>query len=139
MIVILSALLVLFNDPLYPVTVLYPNKASSYFSVFFVINFIVFLLFTWIIFLDRINFEDGQKETNLIEWKRVGYIVVTYSLILALYTLISFDYISGLPIVPAQDLMGRNFVVLKAFSIVFFLFGIIYIVVNYVRIFLKMN
>jgi len=112
MIVVLSILLVLFNDPLYPVTVLYPNKASSYFSVFFVINFIVFLLFTWIIFLDRINFEDGQKETNLIEWKRLGYIVVTYVLILTLYTLISFDYIEGLPIVPAQDLMGKSFVVL---------------------------
>ena len=43
MIMVLSVLLVMFNDPLYPVTILYPNKASSYFSVFFVVNFIIFL------------------------------------------------------------------------------------------------
>ena len=54
MVMVMSVLLVMFNDPLYPVTVLYPNKASSYFSVFFVINFVIFLLFLWIIFLDRI-------------------------------------------------------------------------------------
>lgn len=61
MIVVLSVLCVLFNDPFYPITVLQPNKVSSYFSVFFVINFVVFLIALWIIFLDRILFEDGQK------------------------------------------------------------------------------
>jgi hypothetical protein len=61
MIAILSVLLVFFNDPLYPITILEPNKASSYFSVFFVINFVIFLIFLWIIFLDRIYYEDGQK------------------------------------------------------------------------------
>lgn len=61
MIAILSVLLVFFNDPFYPITVMYPNKASSYFSVFFVINFVVFLIFFWIIFLDRMYYEDGQK------------------------------------------------------------------------------
>lgn len=57
----MSILLVFFNDPFYPITVLNPNKASSYFSVFFVINFVIFLIFFWIMFLDRIYYEDGQK------------------------------------------------------------------------------
>jgi hypothetical protein len=61
MIAILSVLLVFFNDPFYTITVLQPNKVSSYFSVFFVINFVIFLIFLWIIFLDRIYYEDGQK------------------------------------------------------------------------------
>lgn len=101
MIVILSVLLVFFNDPFYPITILYPNKASSYFSVFFVINFVVFLIFMWIIFLERIYYEDGQKQTELLTWKRFLYIGVTYVLILVLYTLIAMDHIEGLPIVPA--------------------------------------
>lgn len=63
MILILSILLIMFNDPLYPVTILFPNRASSYFSVFFIVNFIIFLLFLWIMFLDRIFYEDGQKKT----------------------------------------------------------------------------
>lgn len=93
MIVILSVLLVFFNDPFYPITILYPNKASSYFSVFFVINFVVFLIFMWIIFLERIYYEDGQKQTELLTWKRFLYIGVTYVLILVLYTLIAMDHI----------------------------------------------
>lgn len=56
MIAVLSVLLVFFNDPFYPITVMYPNKASSYFSVFFVINFVIFLIFFWIIFLDRMYY-----------------------------------------------------------------------------------
>lgn len=63
MIVVLSVLLVFFNDPFYPVTVLQPNRASSYFSVFFIINFTLFLIFTWIVFLDRVYYEDGQKQS----------------------------------------------------------------------------
>ena len=51
----------MFNDPFYPITVLFPNRGSSYFSVFFVINFILFLIFLWQLFLDRIFYEDGKK------------------------------------------------------------------------------
>ena len=51
----------MFNDPFYPITVLLPNRASSYFSVFFLVNFIVFLLFLWQFFLDRTFYEDGKK------------------------------------------------------------------------------
>lgn len=99
MIAVLSVLLVLFNDPLYAVTVLFPNKVSSYFSVLFVTNFIVFLFFTWIIFLERIKLEGVLKEINLIESKRICYFTVTYFLVFTFYTLRSFDYISGFPIV----------------------------------------
>lgn len=56
-----------------------------------------------------------------------------------LYTLIAFDYIQGLPIVPAQDLTGKNFVALEVLAIIFFLLGILYIVFNYIRIFVKIG
>ena len=89
----LSVLLILFNDPFYPITILKPNPVSSYFSVFFVINFVILLLFLWIVFLDRIYFEDGEKETKIIDWKRYIYIFVTYLLTLILYVEYAIDSI----------------------------------------------
>lgn len=134
MVLVLSVLLVMFNDPLYPVTVLYPNKASSYFSVFFVINFVIFLLFLWIVFLDRIFYEDGQKQTQLLNWKRIGYILVTYFLALILYTEIAFDHIEGLPIVATEDMFTNKFVALEILVLFMVMLGFIYILVQYVRV-----
>ncbi len=91
MVAALSVLLILFNDPFYPITILAPNPVSSYFSVFFVINFIIFLVFFWIIFLDRIFYEDGQKKTNVFNWKRIIFAFVFYLLSLILYIQYALD------------------------------------------------
>jgi hypothetical protein len=115
MIVVMSVLLVFFNDPFYPITILYPNKASSYFSVFFVINFLVFLIFVWIVFIDRIAYEDGLKKSELLNWKRIGYIIILYIFLLAFFTKLAFEEIEGLPIIPAQVLMSPQFLVLGFF------------------------
>ena len=84
-------MLVLFNDPFYPITILQPNPVSSFFSVFFVVDFTIILIFSWIIFLDRIHFEDGQKSTHLSLKKRLLYAVLTYIIVLVLYLLYAFD------------------------------------------------
>ena len=81
----------LFNDPFYQITILNPNPVSAFFSVFFMVDFVLALFFIWIIFLDRIHYEDGQKKTNLSFWKRAIYIIVTYFLVLALYLLYALD------------------------------------------------
>lgn len=101
MVLLLSIFLIFFNDPLYPATVLTGNKAASYFSVFFVMTFVIYLLFFWIFFLDRIFHEDGQKQTQLLNWKRILYIVLTYIISLVLYTEYAFDNLEGMPLVPA--------------------------------------
>ena len=84
-------MLVFFNDPFYPLTVLKPNPVSSFFSVFFMIDFVLALFFVWMIFLDRIHYEDGSKNMNLSFWKRAIYIAITYFLVLALYLLYALD------------------------------------------------
>lgn len=56
MVFILSILLIAFNDPVYPATVLTGNRGASYFSVLFVISFAVYLIFFWMLFLDRIYY-----------------------------------------------------------------------------------
>ena len=135
MVAILSILLIFFNDPVYPATVLTGSKAASYFSVFFVINFIIFLLFFWIYFLDRIFYEDGQKQSKLMNWKRVLYIVVLYILTLVLYTEYAFDNLEDLPIVPAQDLYEKpRFLALEIISLILALLGFGYLFIQYVRI-----
>ena len=85
LVLVLCVLLIFFNDPFYPITILSPNPISSYLSVFFVVNFVMFLLFFWIIFLDRIYFEDGEKATNLLNWKRILFIAISYVLTFILY------------------------------------------------------
>lgn len=137
MIAVLSVLLIFFNDPFYPITVMFPNKASSYFSVFFVINFVIFLMFFWIIFLDRMYYEDGQKQTNLLNKKRIIYIVVTYILVLVLYTLIAMDHIEGLPIVRTEELTSNKYIGLELISLLVVVLGFSYIVFTYIRLCIK--
>lgn len=60
-IALLTFLLLLFNDPFYAVNVFNPNPASNFFSVLFVTDFVVVLLLSWIIFADRIHYEDAEK------------------------------------------------------------------------------
>ena len=134
MVAMLSILLILFNDPFYPITILSPNPVSSYFSVFFVVNFIIFLLFFWIIFFDRIHLEDGEKQTKVFEWKRIIYIFVTYTLSLVLYVEYSLDHLEDIPIVLAQDLISTKFVVLKVSLIIFVVGGFLYITFKYIKI-----
>ena len=124
----------LFNDPFYPVTILKPNPVSSYFSVFFVINFVILLLFLWIVFLDRIFFEDGEKQTKIIDWQKYIYIFTTYLLTLILYVEYAIDTIDDLPIVPAQDLFAAQFVVLEIAVLILVLIGFVYIGYRYIRI-----
>lgn len=112
MVLALSIFLIFFNDPIYPATVLTDSRASSYFSVFFMITFTIYLLFYWIFFLDRILYEDGLKQTVLLNAKRIGYIVVTYIMTLVLYTSLAFDNLEEMPIVPAADLLSTKFVAL---------------------------
>lgn len=139
MVLALSILLIFFNDPIYPATVLTGNKAASYFSVFFVMTFVVYLIFFWLFFLDRIFYEDGQKQSKLMNWKRVLYIILTYIISLVLYTEYAFDNLDGMPIVPAQDLFVTKFKALEIITIILVLVGFIYIIVQYARICMQVD
>lgn len=74
--------LVLFNDPFYAITVLKPNifrycqilYFSNILSTFFVVTFVSIIMLLWLIFIDRILYEDGKKETEVYTWKKWIYI-----------------------------------------------------------------
>ena len=130
----LSVLLIMFNDPFYPITIMAPNPVSSYFSVFFVVNFMIFVLFFWIIFLDRIHLEDGEKQTKVFEWKRIMFAFVTYILSLVLYVEYALDHLDNLPIVPTHDLLTTRFIVLEIILLILVVCGFIYIAFRYIKI-----
>ncbi len=62
---------------------------------------------------------------------------MTYATVLALYTLIARDYIEGLPIVPTQDIFAKKVTLLEWAAIILILIGFCYIVVCYIRLFMK--
>lgn len=64
---------------------------------------------------------------------------MTYVLVLVLYTLIAFDHIEGLPIVPTQDLASSQFIVIELIALFFVLVGFAYIVVSYIRLCIKVD
>lgn len=64
LVAILSILLIMFNDPFYPITVLKPNGVSAFFSILFIVNLVVMLFVFWIVTADRIHFEDGQLQSS---------------------------------------------------------------------------
>ena len=55
MVLALSVVTIIFNDPFYVVTVTHPNYASNVFSVMFVVTLATFLVVFWLVILDRIN------------------------------------------------------------------------------------
>jgi hypothetical protein len=66
-ILLLSATLVLFNDPLYAVTILKSNQLSAILSTVFVTSFVCLLVFFWMIMVRRIHIEPSSVHTSLIK------------------------------------------------------------------------
>lgn len=55
----LSGVTVLFNNPIYFIGVLHSNWFSSFIEVFFVINYIIMVMAIWIVFTDKILYEES--------------------------------------------------------------------------------
>jgi hypothetical protein len=82
MLVILGIALLLFNDPFMAITLLLPNLASSFFSTFWQINFVTFLLLFWIVIFDSIVIDNNQKVTKAITRSKLILTFVIYIIII---------------------------------------------------------
>ena len=74
----MSILLIMFNDPFYPITILKPNGASAFFSIVFVINLVAVLFLFWLVTADRIHFDDGQLTTEQFTKKKVFVVFILW-------------------------------------------------------------
>ena len=85
MILYLSILVVAFNDPLYAATVMIPNPVTPAFGVLFIANFVVYLIFFWMVLLARIDKENGHKNTKQINKYKISICVVLYISLVVTY------------------------------------------------------
>lgn len=76
-ILLLSLSVVIFNDPVFAVTIFSPTIAAATFSVIFVMQFVGFLVVFWIVMWRRMHREpvsSSSKEANWMAWL-LGFIV----------------------------------------------------------------
>ena len=86
-IAILSIALILFNDPIYYVTVMYSNKFWASISSIFVVGFISLILFFWIVMVQRVHKENIRTTTKLVN-KRNLFLFLALFIVLSILTII---------------------------------------------------
>ena len=95
-ILMLSILLVLFNDPLYIITVLVPSFPLALISSLFIVMFLLALFLFWLVMLKRVLTEVNQVGTALIDlWKKVYvgvFACILISMCVVLLVVYRFDY-----------------------------------------------
>lgn len=58
---VLGALLPLFNDPFFAITIESPNRATAVLGVLFVCDFVAFMSLYLLVLLSRMIYENGDK------------------------------------------------------------------------------
>jgi hypothetical protein len=54
----------------------------------------------WLVFADRIFFEDGQKETVQLTFKKIGYTIFVWVLLMVCLMVYTMQQVSGDPFIP---------------------------------------
>lgn len=83
-ILLLSVSLVIFNDPFYLLTIYKAGPTMAFFSTFFVVQFITFLIIFWVVMIRRIHKEPVRVGTKLLD--RYSLIIGSIGFILYLVT-----------------------------------------------------
>ena len=99
--------------------------------MFFIVNLITFLLLLWLVFADRIYFEDGQQETVQLTWKKVAYVALVWIILIICLMAYTMQQVEGSPIVPHD--FQRRYTGARVIIALVVLVGMVYIVVRFVK------
>lgn len=119
----LSLMLVLFNDPLFLVTILYRNVYVSFFALFMTVTFVAELMHVWLLVLHRIDYENEQKHSNAARASKNQYITFCFwAVAMITYVWHEYQYYSD----PSRSMLESNGfplhkVALFAISLIYFL------------------
>ncbi|EAS03482.3 Wnt secretion Wnt-binding factor (macronuclear) [Tetrahymena thermophila SB210] len=138
LIVLLSGLLILFNNPFYATTILIPNMASAFFDVFFLVNFFVCLLVFFLVILDRVINENGQKLSKALDKKKIIFAFVIYIFLLLTYIGFSYNHLDD-PYTSFQDSFGGFYDFCKWTGVVILVAYFLYIIYLYYWVFKSYN
>ena len=80
---LLSVALVLFNDPLYAISLLKSSLYLTILSNIFIVIFLTFLIFFWVIMMQRIVRETVMVETRLLNCMNVTLFFIIFTIQIA--------------------------------------------------------
>ncbi len=100
----------------------------------FVLSFIVYLIFLWVIFFDRIFYEEGRKDTEQITKFKITYSVILFILMMVLYMLYANYRLNNHPMIPKERLNDRKILILDAIVSIIFGAAMVYLMLQYIRI-----
>ena len=100
----------------------------------FVLGFVVYVVFLWMVFFDRILYEEGQKESQQITKFKIAYCVILLILLMTLYMLYANYRLNKHPLIPSQSLTDPGILALDTVTSLFFSAGIVYTATQYIRI-----
>jgi hypothetical protein len=73
-------------------------------SVAFVVNFLTFLMAFWMVFIDRILYESGEKFENAINRRKIVYFVLFYVSLFVLQFMAALHRFSDMPIIAGYEI-----------------------------------
>lgn len=102
----LSILLIMFNDPLYVITILVPNFFSAFLSVLCVVNFVAFFIIFLLTVLHRIHVENGQKRSKVLDKKKIGFGLTIWFFMIYMYSYFSYKHLKDPAVTTQTELKG---------------------------------
>ncbi|KRX05240.1 hypothetical protein PPERSA_06874 [Pseudocohnilembus persalinus] len=132
-ILILSILLIFFNDPFYAITILEASPFMDFLSVFFIINFLVTVFIFWIIALKRIVEDNARKATKSFNIKLIIFGFVSWIFLIITYCGFSYE-VNQDPGVDFYESFKTGYEVFKWFGIILISVFFLYIIYNYIQI-----
>lgn len=116
-VLLLSFLLPFFNDPLYAITMLAPNRVTAIIGVLFFSNFICSLILYWLILYDRIVKENGEVKTSVVTWQKFLVCGILWVFFVVGYSILAMKYYED-PSVTFEDLHEKAFMAFKVLTII---------------------
>jgi hypothetical protein len=85
----------------------------------------------WLVFADRIYFEDGQQETVQLTKKKVAYVGLVWIILIICLMAYTMQQVDGSPIVPHD--FSRRYTAARVIIALVVLVGIVYIAIRFVK------
>ncbi|CAD8107305.1 unnamed protein product [Paramecium sonneborni] len=115
---VLSFLLPWFNDPLYAITLLIPNRITAVIGVIFFSNFICCLFLYWLVLYHRIVIENGTKNSTALTKCKVIVCLLLWLFFVVSYSILVIQYFKD-PTSSFDDLHHRAYMAFKVLSFLF--------------------
>lgn len=126
----LSVMLIMFNDPFYALTLLNPNMAGAFFSVLWIVNFLVTLFIFWIVALKRIVEDNANKITKSFNIKLMIFGTFSWLFLLLTYVGFSYEYQQH-PGTEFYEEFSTVYEVFKIMGLILFSIFLLYLFYNY--------